>query len=86
MTADPVADQILAFVDKTRREGLPAEVRDTAKIFLADTLGVAVGGSVASWRNELLDMARQSGGNAEASSSARRAARSVSARARRGRG
>lgn len=67
MTADPVADQIVAFVDKTGREGLPAAVREAAKTFLADTLGVAVAGAAAPWREEVLDMAREEGGRAEAS-------------------
>jgi aconitate decarboxylase len=66
MTADPVADRILAFVEKVRREGLPPQVREAAKTFLADTLGVAVAGVAAPWRRELLDMGCASGGNAEA--------------------
>jgi aconitate decarboxylase len=64
---DRVADQIVAFVEKTGREGLPAAVREAAKTFLVDTLGVAIAGVAAPWREEVLDMAREEGGRAEAS-------------------
>src|SRR5579863_7762440 len=66
MTADRVADQIVAFVERIGREGVPAAVGGAAKTFLADTLGVAVAGIAAPWRNEVLDMARAGGGKAAA--------------------
>ncbi|HEV2301791.1 MAG TPA: MmgE/PrpD family protein [Stellaceae bacterium] len=66
MTADPAVDRIVAFVETTLREGVPAAVREAAKIFAADTLGVAVAGVVAPWRRAVLDAAREGGGGAEA--------------------
>lgn len=66
MTADPVADQIVAFVGRIGREGVPAAVGGAAGTFLADTLGVAVAGIAAPWRKEVLDMARAGGGEAAA--------------------
>ena len=62
--SDPVIDKIVAHLARVAADGVPAEARAAAKIFIADTLAVGIAGARAPWRAEVLDIAR--GGPAEA--------------------
>ena len=62
--SDPVVDKIVARLARVAADGVPAEARAAAKIFIADTLAVGIAGARAPWRAQVLDMAR--GGPAEA--------------------
>jgi aconitate decarboxylase len=64
---DLVVDQIVAHVERVGEHGVPAEARAAAKVFIADTLAVAVAGITTPWRHELLEMLAGIGGRSEAS-------------------
>ena len=61
---DPVVDKIVAHLARAATSEVPAEAREAAKTFIADTLAVGIAGTRAPWRREVLDMA--AGGPAEA--------------------
>ena len=63
---DPVVDKIVAHLAQVAPGELPEAVRDAAKIFIADSLGVGIAGAKAPWRAEVLDMTASSGGTGEA--------------------
>ena len=63
---DPVVDRIVAHLARVQADGVPETARAAAKTFIADGLAVGIAGAKAPWRAEVLDMARGSGGAAEA--------------------
>src|SRR5881227_1381518 len=63
---DMVVDKIVAHLAPVAAGEVPEAAHAAAKRFIADTLGVGMAGASAPWRHEVLDMARASGGAAEA--------------------
>src|SRR5438067_5866708 len=63
---DGVVDKIVTHLTRIAAGEVPEAARAAAKTFVADTLGVGIAGGSGSWRREVLDMARASGGAAEA--------------------
>src|SRR5437868_11006540 len=63
---DMVVDKIVAHLAPVAAGEVPEAAHAAAKRFIADTLGVGMSGASASWRHAVLDMARASGGAAEA--------------------
>jgi len=63
---DGVVDKIVTHLTRIAAGEVPEAARAAAKTFVADTLGVGIAGVAAPWRREVLDMARASGGAAEA--------------------
>jgi aconitate decarboxylase len=63
---DPIVDQIVTHRARLASGEIPETARVAAKMFIADTLAVGIAGAAAPWRTEVLDLARSSGGNAEA--------------------
>ena len=61
---DAVVDKIVAHLVRLAMAELPEEARQSAKIFIADSLGVGIAGARAPWRTEVL--AAASAGNPEA--------------------
>jgi len=47
---DPAVDKIVAHVERVGAHGVPDAVRQAAKAFIADTLGVGVAGVRTPWR------------------------------------
>jgi len=66
MMRDPVVDKIVSHVARVASGEVPEAVRRTAKVFIADSLGVGIAGAVAPWRPQVLDMAAASGGTPQA--------------------
>jgi 2-methylcitrate dehydratase PrpD len=64
--ADPVVDKIVAHLARVSAGEVPEAALEAAKVFVADTLAVGIAGVAAPWRDEVLEMAASSGGNAEA--------------------
>jgi aconitate decarboxylase len=64
--AAPSFKRIVAHLARVTSGEVPAAACAAAKTFIADTLAVGIAGAVAPWRREVLDMARESGGAAEA--------------------
>src|SRR5438270_1915397 len=63
---DGVVDKIVTHLTRIAAGEVPEAARAAAKTFVADTLGVGIAGVAAPWRHAVLDMARASGGAAEA--------------------
>ena len=63
---DPVVDKIVAHIALVAAGEVPDAARGSAKIFIADSLGVGIAGAGAPWRREVLDMAAASSGIGEA--------------------
>ena len=63
---DPVANKIVAHLARVGSDAVPEAARAAAETFIADTLAVGIAGAAAPWRTEVLDMARASGGDPEA--------------------
>src|SRR5437763_6683018 len=63
---DMVVDEIVAHLAPVAAGEVPEAAHAAGKRFIADTLGVGMAGASAPWRHEVLDMARASGGAAEA--------------------
>jgi aconitate decarboxylase len=66
MVQDPVVDKIVAHLGRVATGEVPESVRDAARVFIADSLGVGIAGAAAAWRAAVLDMAAASGGAGEA--------------------
>ena len=65
--ADLNAAELLArHVSRTRLEDIPAQAIARAKVFILDSLGVAIAGATAPGREQVLSAARRWGGQAEA--------------------
>jgi aconitate decarboxylase len=66
LTQDPVVDKIVAHIALVAAGEVPDAARGSAKIFIADSLGVGIAGAGAPWRREVLDMAAASSGIGDA--------------------
>lgn len=51
---DPVVDKIVAHLTRVATGAISEAARQAAKIFIADTFGVGIAGTAASWRSEVL--------------------------------
>ena len=67
---------IVAHLARVAADGVPAEARAAAKVFIADTLAVGIAGARAPWRAQVLDMARGGPARSRPSGAAASACRS----------